>query len=139
MTPYHRVYRIAIVLLLAAVSGCGGNQVPDSSAAAATRDDQAKTELEKGDDFYDREDYDAAIACYNQAIRLNPNDVSAYKHRGRAYSKKGEYDKAIEDYTKIIRLKPNDVSAYFWRGGAHKQKGDTRKARADFDKAKALR
>ena len=46
MTPYHRIYRIALVLLLAAFSGCGGNE--------------AQTELEQGNDFYDRGDYDKA-------------------------------------------------------------------------------
>ena len=44
MIPYHRIYRIAPVLLLAAFSGWGGNEAPDISAAAAT-------ERKKGDDF----------------------------------------------------------------------------------------
>jgi len=67
MAPYHRIYRVALVLLLVAVSGCGGNEapdineVPDISVAAATQDDQAKTELEKGDDFRDRGDDDTDI------------------------------------------------------------------------------
>ncbi len=103
MAPYHRIYRIALVLLLAAVSGCGGNEAPDISAAAATQDnqaktelyDQVKTELEKGWTYAYDDDWDTAIACFTEAIRLDPNYVGAYEDRGWAYVNKGEDDKAI--------------------------------------------
>ena len=77
MAPYHRIYRIALVLLLAAFSGCGGNEAPDISAAAAT-------ERKEGDDFRDRRDLDTAIACYTEAIQLEPNYTLACTDRGLA-------------------------------------------------------
>jgi len=138
MAPYHRIYRIALVLLLAAVSGCGGNEAPDTSVPAATQDDQAKTELEKGNGFLDREDYDTAIACYTEVIRLKPDDAMAYHSRGATYFGKGEYAQAIKDYTEAIRLDPNNALAYRSRRWAYKEKGDQQKANADFDKAKSL-
>ena len=42
-----------------------------------------------------------------EAIRLNPEDATAYLSRGYAYHKKGEYDKAIEDFDNAVRLCPN--------------------------------
>jgi len=134
MAPYHRIYRVALVLLLAAVSGCGGNEVPDISAAAAT-------ELKKGRDFLGRGDFDTAIASFTEAIRLDPNYAEAYYNCGKAYSNKGEYDKAIEDYTKAIRRKPHTrfgSMAYKDRGDAYGEKGELQKAKADLDKAKSL-
>jgi len=119
MAPYHQIYRVALVLLLAAFSGCGGNQA------------KVVTELQKGNDFLDREDYDAAIACYTEAIRLDPNYALVYNNRGWAYSWKGEDDKAIKDLTEAIRLKPDFADAYGNRGMVYERKGD-------LDKAKSL-
>ena len=48
--------------------------------------------------------YDAAIAAFNKAIRLNPTDVRAYNFRGYAYFCKGQYDKAIADYSMAIEI-----------------------------------
>ena len=41
-----------------------------------------------------------------EAIRLDPNNASAYNNRGFAYGSKGDYDRAIADYTEAIRLDP---------------------------------
>jgi len=58
--------RLTLCLLLLCVAGCGS---------------KANTELEKGNNFFDREDWDTAIACYTEAIRLNPNLAQAYNNR----------------------------------------------------------
>ena len=59
-----------------------------------------------------KEEYDKAIADYNEAIRLDPKDAAAYDNRGNAWQAKGEYDKAIADYNEAIRLDPKDADAY---------------------------
>ena len=97
MDPYHRIYRIALVLLLAAFAGCGGNEALDISAPAAT-------EIKKGQKFYIRGDWDAAIASFTEAIRLDPNLAWAYVNRGLAYSIKGDRRKARADYDKAKSL-----------------------------------
>ena len=38
----------------------------------------AATEYNKGIDFAEREDWDAAIACYSEAIRLKPDDPASH-------------------------------------------------------------
>jgi len=53
--------------------------------------------------------YDLAIQDYNQAIKLNPNNVNAITNRGNAYFSKGQYDLAIQDYNQALKLNPNDV------------------------------
>ena len=65
-----------------------------------------------------RREYDWAIEDYDTVIKLNPDNVDAYIHRGLAYHHKGEYDRAIADFTKAIKLKPNYAGAYYDRGVA---------------------
>ena len=86
---------VAFILLL--LGGCGGYQ--------PTTADRTIREFDTGVGFREREDWDTAIACYSEAIRLDPDYAKACKNRGIAYAEKGEYDKAIKDYTEAIRLK----------------------------------
>ena len=51
--------------------------------------------------------YFAAIADYDTAIRLNPNDAYAYISRGHAKEELGRYSEALADYDTAIRLNPN--------------------------------
>ena len=80
-------------------------------------------------------DYDAAIADFTEAIRLQPNDHSNYSTRGNAYVNKGDYDRAIADYTQAIRLAPNNATYYGNRGNAYNRKGEYPQARADVNRA----
>ena len=73
-----------------------------------------------------------------QAIRLDPNDASAYNNRGNAYFNKGDYDRAIADYTQAIRLDPNDAVAYNSRGNVYYNKRDYNRAIADYEVALRL-
>ena len=100
---------------------------------------QAEAELEKGRLFFEKQDWDTAIACFTEAIRLNPSYAETYFSRGLACNVKGDYDKSIADYTQAyvnrgyvyhetrdfdksianytqaIRLNPNDAKANFSR------------------------
>ena len=62
--------------------------------------------------------FDAAIADYDTAIRLNPNYSYAYEWRGKTKEELNQIDAAIADYDTAIRLAPEDSSAYFYRGNA---------------------
>ena len=60
----------------------------------------------------------AAIADYDIAIRLNPDDADAYYNRGVAKGKLGQHFAAIADYDIAIRLNPDYADAYNNRGYA---------------------
>ena len=91
--------------------------------------------LKKGNDWHQKQDYDKAIECYENAIRLNPKDADAYNNMGNAYNNKQDYDKAIEYYEKAIELNPKDADAYYNMGNAYNNKQDYDKAIEYYEKA----
>ena len=47
-------------------------------------------------------DLEKAIADFNKALEINPNDADTYHRRGRAYRDKGDLDKAAADMEKAV-------------------------------------
>ena len=95
----------------------------------------AKEHLNKGNEYFERGQYDEAIVECTKAIKLEPQLTMAYNNRGLAYHKKGELDKAIADFSKAIELDPNYAEAYFNRAYAyHRKGGEVAKAASDLEK-----
>ena len=103
----------------------------------------------KGNNFLKQEKFDEAIQCYEQAMRLNPNDMNvsthlghAYAYRGGVYYAKKDYDKAakaIDDLTRAIQLDANTAAtAYALRGIVYRDKEDYDKAIDDLTQAMRL-
>ena len=78
---------------------------------------------------------DNAIKDFDECIRVNPNDSTAFSSRGLAWIIKKNYDKAIGDYDEAIRLNPFDALAFTNRGLAWGSKKDWDKAIRDHDEA----
>ena len=62
-------------------------------------------------------EYDSAIVDYNEAVRLDPEDATAYCGRGDVYFLKGGYDRAIEEYSVAIALEPKNSTTYYYNRG----------------------
>ncbi len=60
----------------------------------------------RGLSWAEKKEYDRAIADYNEAIRLNPQDAGFFNSRGDAWLDKKDYDRAIADFSEAIRLIP---------------------------------
>jgi tetratricopeptide (TPR) repeat protein len=71
---------------------------------------------ERGEAWFNKKDYDRAIADYDQAIVLDPKDARAYLGRGFAYGRKRDFDRTIADLDRAIALDPKDPYAYVRRG-----------------------
>lgn len=54
----------------------------------------------------DLKDYEGAIADYDKALELDPQDTGAYFARGNAKYNLKDYAGAITDYDKAIKLAP---------------------------------
>jgi aspartyl protease family protein len=111
--------------------------IDDDAATAANR---AVAHKNRGDAYYNKKDYDGAIADYNEAISLDPSQVLthhvlAYVNRARSYFDKKDYDRAIADYSEAIKIDPKLAIAYNRRGLAYVNKRDLDRAFADFNEA----
>jgi lipoprotein NlpI len=84
-------------------------------------------------------DLDHAIADYDQAIGLRPNDARAYNNRAIAWEAKGDLGRAIADYDRAIELDPNNAHAWFNRGRAELHSGALPQALADLNRVGELR
>ncbi len=78
--------------------------------------------------WQEKGDFARAIADYDEAIRLDPNDASAHRNRGAAWSEKHDFAQAIFDFTDAIRLDPEDNRGYRYRAQAWTQTKDFAKA-----------
>ena len=81
-----------------------------------TQEDLAVAFGNRGNGYQTKGDYNRAIAEYDAAIQLNPNDPIVFSNRGIAYGTEGVIDHAIADFNEAIRLDPNFAEAYAHRG-----------------------
>jgi tetratricopeptide (TPR) repeat protein len=154
---FHRVNLIIAVGALVVAGVITGSAAADDSVtcekgsgdvaiAACTRRiqsgkvagyDLAVNYVNRGANYSIKGDLDAAMADYNEAIRLSPNFSNAFTHRGNLYADKGNLDLALSDYNEAIRLEPNAIS-FLDRGNLYSGKGDFDSAIADYNEAVRL-
>ena len=113
--------------------------IPAVSGEGQIKPDDAYVYFSRGVDREGKQDWDAAIADYSEAIRLKPDYATAYFGRGNTRDSKGDLNGAIADYTEAIRLQPDNASAYFNRGNTRDSKGDMDGAIADYTEAIRLK
>ena len=89
---------------------------PAKPLSQANQTISAETYFLRGKASYDLGLYDLAIANYDKAIQLKPDEVNPYINRGLAKGKLGQYFAAISDYDKAIQLEPDFAMAYVQRG-----------------------
>ena len=86
-----------------------------------------------------RGDTQAALADFNEAIRINPRDPRGFDNRATYYFNRRDFDHALPDYDRAIALDPEDAVGYSNRGGLLASTGRYDRALADFDRALRLR
>jgi len=119
---------MVIGLMLALVSGVFAQTAP-------TTVQPDKAAYDRGKAAYDQDNYDKAIMELTEAIRLNPNNGSAYFYRADSYAMKEDYDRALPDINQAIRLSPNNSEYFYLRGVVYFWKDDYDRAIEDFNQA----
>lgn len=126
------------------VAACGQVQVPDAAIAGCTKiiEDQKQKPKARAAAYYNRGnahaargDHDAAVADFDETLKLEPKNASAYNNRGNARSDKGEGDAALADFGAAIKQNARYASAYFNRANLLAARGDTAAALKDYDTA----
>ena len=116
------------LLFLVSLSGTGARAQQPAAAEAEALVKQGVASGTKGD-------IDAAIAAFDQAIKIDPQYVPAYQDRGYAFTLQNKLEEAISDYDKAIQLDPNYAPAYLNRGRAFSRQNKLEAAITDYDKA----
>ena len=94
---------------------------------------------EGGAAFQSLDQADRALADYDEALRLHPDDVAALIGRGVLHANyKADLGKAIGDFDAALRVQPDNVLALMQRADAHTRRGEDGRALADLDRAIAL-
>ena len=67
--------------------------------------------------------FEAAIADYSTAIRLNPGHCRAYYNRAFSHDRLQQFHAAIADYSKALEIEPGNATAYHNRGSLFERMG----------------
>jgi tetratricopeptide (TPR) repeat protein len=109
------------------------DEVADSKTLMSSADLRRRGTASAG-----RRDLKSAIADYDRAIRLDPNDAENYYERGKVYVDSGQLQLAANDFDQALKLRPEYVAALLARGATRLGLKDLPGARADFDAAQRL-
>lgn len=82
-----------------------------------------------------RDKLELALADFNSAINLRPNNPQFLIFRGMIYSKAKRFNEAIADYNRVISLDKKSSGNYLSR--AYLNRGDIYLAMKDLNQAKS--
>lgn len=88
--------------------------------------------------YINQQQWDLALADFNQAIKINPKFVEAYYNRGHLYAEQQKWSLALTNFNQAIALNPRFADAYVYRGFVHYQTGNRQGAIQDLQKAAEL-
>ncbi|EAY24337.1 TPR repeat [Microscilla marina ATCC 23134] len=104
---------------------------------AQAQDTPAKL-LKQGKEKSAAKEYKAAIALFDQAIKLDGKFKKAYYHRGMAHFKLEDLQEAVADFNRIIAIDAKNAMAYAGRAQVKYEAGDNEGACEDIKKAGEL-
>jgi O-antigen biosynthesis protein len=78
--------------------------------AANQQPSAASIQFELGQTYFEQQEWQTAIACYQQAIKLDPQEAEYHLQLGQAWSKANQQDQANLAYFDGFSLKPQAVS-----------------------------
>ena len=81
---------------------------------------------------------DEALASYEQALRLHPDNAVAHNNKGIALARQGKLSEAVAAFRQTLRLQPNYVKAYSNLGTALLKLGRLEEAAANCRQALRL-
>ncbi len=105
--------------------GVSGEQLPKSR----------REWLLEGNAQYQKQDYQRALECYEQAIQLEPNHANSYQSKGNALRGLGQASSALAAYERAIGLSPKQAMYHAGKGWALVDLHEYDKALQAFEEA----
>jgi tetratricopeptide (TPR) repeat protein len=97
--------------------------------------DESKQCVDRGNLFYDRQEYDKAISAYEQAIQYDSHNIQAYHNKGSALAALSRYEEAIAVYEQALHINPQKTETSKNLGYALKYLGRFKEALDVFKRA----
>ncbi len=89
--------------------------------------------ITKGEDYYNKKDFNKALTLFNKAIELRPDKGDIYSNRGSAYFALGMVKEAITDFTQAINKSEFKMEHYLNRCIALNKINDIKSAMKDYE------
>ena len=99
----------------------------------------AQSQLTAGKKMATQGNLAGAVACFNEAIRLQPDYSAAYNQLGKAYQQLGQTEEAIATYEHLLSIDPNLPQAHCNLGAIWQIQGKTEAALEAYQKAIELK
>lgn len=103
--------------------------------AIAAAPNSARHYVQRGNVYYQLNDFYRAVSDYSAALKLDDTQDQAYFGRGMAYGRMGLIDEGIADLSVYISRHPNDSAAYTKRGVRNLWRGNLVDAQRDLIRA----
>ncbi|WP_206755468.1 tetratricopeptide repeat protein [Trichocoleus sp. FACHB-46] len=133
MLPRHVICLSATLICI--LGGCPPATIAQFIPQTASTSINAENALQQGLSQAEQGNYEAAIAAYTQALRLNPTRAAAFYQRGVARFYLRQTLPALNDYNQALQRDPNFADAYIARGIVRYELGGTPGAIEDFTQA----
>lgn len=108
-------------------------------ALKATPQDLLEAYLSRGSLYFRKGKYEQAIADWEAATKLQPNDERAYVNRGFVYYEQGEIEQAINQWEIAVKLNPISDEGWAGLGIGFYSTGNTKAALIAYQKALAIK
>jgi len=108
-----------------------------SPAERKKREDQiaAKKCKEKGNELYKSKKFEEALAAYDEAIALDPTNMTYLNNKAAVYITDKKYDECIEECLKAVELGKANMAPFEDRAKAYTRAAKAYQKKGDFAKA----
>ncbi|CAD8197581.1 unnamed protein product [Paramecium pentaurelia] len=74
--------------------------------------------INQGDSLLNQNNYEEAIQCFDNAIKINPNNCLAFNNKGNALYQLNRFEEAIKCHDQALTINPNNCLAFNNKGNA---------------------
>ncbi len=92
----------------------------------------------RGNYYAQMNEFEKALADFNNYIVLNQTDAKIYSNRGNIFGLQRKFKEALDDYSKSIQLDVNNHEGYFNRAVTYSMMKEYEKALVDYNKTLEL-
>lgn len=93
------------------------NEQKQTGAEPARRTAETAAQLRKGQSLLEENQVDAAMACFDEVIALDPGNAEAWVKKGLSFERLNRFEEAIRMYDRAIAADNRLTMAWLYKGG----------------------